>query len=150
MTSLKTILQTRNKRIDQQGTPPAIFLNTGDIAVDTDDGGWIINFEEESKTKKFYPFSSINVNNISGSDLNIFVNQRREWQKICRNNSVLRISEFPGVRSVRVSKRDATVTITAGDVEVNVEREALDDDEYRRREVRRTAPTKIISKLLGL
>lgn len=149
MTSLKSLKRKRDNRIDLEGTPPAIFLNDGDIAVDTNGGGLVIDFQIESKTKMYSPHSVIRVNNNSSSDLNVYVNQNRAWQKLVRAQTALSIKDFPGIRSVRISKRDSGVTITAGQVEVNIEREPLDDDEFRRRELKKPLIRKLISKYLG-
>ena len=143
MTSQQQIKKNRNSRVDLEGTPPAIFLNDGtagnpaNIPVDDNNGGWIIDFEQETKTARLTPYSIVTVNNNTSSDLNVFVNQRRQWQKIARAQTVLTIKDFPGIRSVRISKRDAGVTTTEGQVEVNVERAPLGDDEAVRREQRR-------------
>lgn len=150
MSTLTEIKQKRNRRVDLESTPPAIFLNTDDIAVDTNGGGLVIDFTQQSKTEKMYPFSVIAVNNNSDSDLNVYVNQRTDWQKICRANTILTIKDFKGIRSVRISKRDATVTITAGQVEVNVERPALNEDERIRREVNTPGIIRIIKNKIGL
>lgn len=150
MTSLEIIKSRRDRRIDLESTPPHIFLNTSDIAVDTAGGGWIIDFTEQAATRKLSPYSIISVNNTSSSDLNVFVNQRTDWQKICRANTVTLIQDFPGIKSVRISKRDASITIAAGEVEVNVERPALNDDEFRRREIQKPAIVRVIMNKLGL
>lgn len=150
MVSIQTLKRKRDNRVDLEGTPPAIFLNTGDIAVDTNNGGWVIDFTEETKTRKLSPYSIISVNNKSGSDLNIYVNQRKDWQKTVRSGGeTQRITDFPGIRSVRISKRNSSVTISAGEVEVNVERAPLTDDEFRRREHKQNFLSKFIKNKLG-
>ena len=149
MASLKSIKQRRDSRIDIAGTPPAIFLNAGDIAVDTNSGGWVIDFEEETKTRKFTPMGRIIINNTSGSGLNIYKNQRKNNQKVCRVNTEL-VLELKGIRSVRISKRDATKTIVAGEVEVNVERTPLTSDEHYRRENAQGYASRLIKKFLGV
>ena len=150
MVTLQSLKRKRDKRVDMTGTPPAIFINSGDIAVDTNGGGWIIDFTEESKTRKYAPFDTITINNTSSSDLNIYVNQKRAWQKLCRQNSQSAIIDFPSVRSIRISKRDSGVTISAGEIEVNVERAPLTDDEYRRREQNKNPIVKAILSRLGV
>ncbi|MBI2101666.1 hypothetical protein HYT53_03560 [Candidatus Woesearchaeota archaeon] len=146
MANLKELRRERNERVDLEGTPPAAFINAGDIAVDTANGGLIIDFESESKTSKYTPMSAIIVNNNSSSDLNVYVNQNIDWLKIVRSQTVLPIRDFPGIRSVRISKRNSAVTITAGQVEVHVERPPLTDDEFRRRQQKRG----FISRMIGL
>ena len=148
MVTLEYLKHKRDKRVDMTGTPPAIFINSGDIAVDTSRGGWIIDFTEESTTRKYAPYDSISINNTSSSDLNVYINQKH--QKICRANYQLNISEYPSIRSVRISKRDSSVTITAGQVEVNVERAPLNDNEYRRREQKKSPIVKAIMSRLGV
>ena len=128
------IQEERNARIDREGTPPAIFLNSADIAVDTNNGGWVLDFQKESKTQRYVPYEEITISNNSDSALNVYVNQHTNWQKVAFKGQVLKITDFPSVRSVRISKRDATVTISAGEVEVNVERAPLDADSASRRD----------------
>lgn len=150
MTTRATIRNKRSIRIDAEGTPPAIFLNTADIAVDANDGGWILDFENEAKTIRYYPFSRIVINNVSTSALNVYINQNRNWQKVVRASEILAIDDFKGIRGVRISKRDGAVTIAAGEVEVNVERIPLDDNEFRRREAAQSAPIRMLRNKLGL
>ena len=148
--SQKLIHKRRGRRIDQEGTAPLIFLNSGDIAVDTDAGGNIIDFEAEAKTIKYFPFDFLSINNTSSSDLNVYINQNIAWKKIIRANTVVNISDFSGIRSVRISKRDATVTITAGEVETTVMRQALSSDEQVRREATTSPLKSIVKRILGV
>lgn len=150
MINLQSLKRKRNARVDQNGTPPANFLNTGDIAVDTNAGGWLIDFTQEEKTKLYYPYSILSVNNACSSDFNVYINQDTENPKICRANDVLKISDRPGIRSVRISKRNSSVTVLAGEVEVNVERPPLSDNEFRRRQQSQNPIIKLIKNRLGL
>lgn len=150
MTSRTIIKNQRDARIDAEGTPPAIFLNTGDIAVDTNDGGWVLDFEEQAKTRKYTPYSRITINNVSSSGLNIYINQNRAWQKVVRASEIVAIDDFKGIRGIRISKRDGAVTVAAGEVEVNVERSPMSDDEFRRRQMAEPAPLRMLKNKLGL
>jgi hypothetical protein len=84
MTTLSDIMKNRKRRVDLEGLPPATFRNTGDINVDTDAGGWVIDFTLEPKTAVYAPYSRIVINNVSNSDLNVYVNQNQAWKKISK------------------------------------------------------------------
>lgn len=146
----------RNSRVDLEGTPPAIFINDGatgrpaNIAVDTNAGGTIIDFTQEASTILYYPYKKITINNLSDSDLNVYVNQRQAWKKIARAKSILTISENMGIRSVRISKRDAAVTIAAGEVEINVEQLPLNADEQTRRESKTPLIQRFLKNIIGV
>jgi len=146
---LKEIENKRDRQIDNAGTGPLNFLNTGDIAVDANAGGLVYDFRENSKTTRYYPFDTITINNNSTSGLNIYVNQRQDWQKVARAGTITKISDFPGVTSVRLSKRDGSVTIAAGEIETTVERAPLTIDEQTRREAKPSL-LKSIMRLVGV
>lgn len=146
---IKSIQRKRNQRIDQAGTAPLVFLNTADIAQDTNQAGWIIDFTEESKTERYSPFDFLSINNSSSEGLNLYINQRNEWQKIVRSGSILPISDYPGIRGVRIAKR-GTGTIAAGEVEVTVMRKPLTQDELVRREASASPFKGLVKKLLGV
>lgn len=147
---LSEIERRRAERIDSEGTAPLIFLNSGDIAIDDDNGGNIIDFTTESLTIRSYPFDFIQINNSSSSDLNIYINQNVLWKKLVRAGTIVKITDFKGVRGIRISKRDGAVTIVAGEVETTVMRQSLSDDEFRRRQISRHPIRKLISSLVGI
>jgi len=144
------IHQRRQASIDQYGTAPLNFLNAGDIAVDTNAGGNVIDFQREDKTSKHAPFDSIIVNNKSTSDINVYLNQIHDELNVIRAGTIIPITNRPGIHSVRISKRDASVTIAAGEVQVTVERSPLTQDEAIRREQQVSTPIKILKGLVGL
>ena len=146
---IKAIQRGRERKIEQAGTAPFTFLNTGDIAADTNKGGWIIDFTAESKTRRYAPFDFLSINNSSTEDLNVFINQRDGWQKLVRAGTIVQISEFPGVRGLRISKR-GTGTIVAGEVEVMVMRLPLSQDELVRRDAAANPILRIARILLGV
>lgn len=147
---LQEISRQRKLTIDREGTAPLSFLNTGDIAVDTSQGGNVIDFEAESLTSKYTPFDLVEINNTSTSGLNVYINQNLNWKKVVRAGTIMAIKDFKGVRSIRISKRDNTVTIAAGEVETSVMRQSLSDDEFRRRQITAPLPMKLLNKFLGV
>ena len=146
---LDKIEQPRKDTIDREGTAPLIFLNPGDIDVDASKGGNIIDFVAEGLTAKYIPFDLIQINNSSNSDLNIYINQNTNWQKLVRAGTIVKITDFKGIRSVRISKRDGAITIAAGEVETTVMRQSLTDDEYRRRQTSRSPLSKMFDRFKG-
>ena len=147
---VRTIQRARNRKIDRAGTPPFTFLNAGDIAVDTDGGGDIVDFEVEAKTQRYAPMDELHINNNSTSDLNVYINQRMDWHMIVRAGTERNFIDYPGIRNVRISKRNAAVTITAGQVETMVLRQPLDSDEQVRREATRTPLKQIFNRIMGM
>lgn len=150
LTLLKQKKAEQDRKIDLYGTPPLSFINSGDITVDTNGGGWVIDFERETSTRKYIPFETMKITNKSDCAINVYPNQNRSFRYIIQKGQVIPLSDFKGIRSVRISKRDAGTTITAGQIEVVVERPALTDNEYRRREISEPMPIRLIKGVLGL
>lgn len=150
MVSLQTIKAKRNVRIDQEGTAPFSFLNSADIGEDsTNDGGLVIDFENESKTSKYYPYDFIQISNNSSVALNVYINQNREWKKRVPSGVIQVIDDFKGVRSVRIAKT-ASTTVNAGEVEVTVLKKPLSEDEKIRREQKANPVRAMVRHLLGV
>ncbi len=151
--SVRSILKKnkarRDRIVDEGGTGEFSFLNSGDIDIDTNSGGWLIDFSEESKTDSWYPFENIHINNTSASDVFVYLNQNHNLKKTVRAGMIQSFKDKGGLRTVRVSKSDAAVTVVAGEVEVTVYNDALNVDKAVRREQTMNPIKKIIGNLLG-
>jgi len=144
------ILQERQSQIDLYGSAPYSFQNSGDVAIDTNGGGNIIDFAEESTSTKDVPFDEITINNKSGSDLWVYPNQRQDWKRLIRAGTIVPLSEFKGIRSVRYSKEDSSVTIAQYEIQITVKRSPLTSNEQVRRQNAMPTLMKMIHNKLGI
>lgn len=103
-----------------EGTPSYTERNPSISA----DGHWILNFEDDRTWGKWTPLDLVIIDNQSGSDLEIRINQNDDQAVTVTSNNSKTISR-DGIRSLKIVERSGQ-SVASDDIEITFTRQGTD------------------------